>query len=429
MPDTPAQRHLVIQLARFGDLMQTKRLMATLMADPGLEVHLAVDRSMAELAALVYPGVVVHALTAHASGVGTAAQAAAANLPVFATLRDLDFERVYNLNFSGLNVAVSGLFDPAIVVGYRLEHGHERRGLWQDMAMRWTRYRRFAGLNLVDFWGLFAAQPVTPGAVNPIAQRGGKGVGVVLAGRETRRSLSPGVLSTLAAAVTQGIRAERVVLLGSKAEQGLAKEILSVLPSAIRAKTVDRVGLTDWSGLIDELTGLDAVLTPDTGTMHLAAHLGVPVHAFFLSSAWCWETGPYGMGHRVWQTAEGCAPCLESAPCPYAVKCAAPFAARDLVRHLSGNAAFEIPEGLLGLVSGFDPLGVVYRPVLGEDPLAPRRLKFRQLIGSWLGLPMGGDPDHELACELFEEQDWMLDRGVLPTDLFEFMKNSERDQA
>lgn len=429
MPDTPAQRQLVIQLARFGDLMQSKRLMATLMADPGIEAHLAVDRSMAELARLVYPGVVVHALTAHASGVGTAAQAAAANLPVFALLRELGFQRIYNLNFSGLNVAVSGLFDPEIVVGYRLEHGHERRGLWQDMAMRWTRLRRFAGLNLVDFWGLFAPQPVSPGEVNPIARRGGKGLGVVLAGRESRRSLPPGVLSTLASAVTQGIRAERVVLLGSKAEQGLAKELLCVMPSAIRAKTMDRVGLTDWAGLMDELAGLDAVLTPDTGTMHLAAHLGAPVHGFFLSSAWCWETGPYGMGHRVWQTAEDCAPCLESAPCPHEVKCAAPFASRDLIRHLSGNPAFEIPAGLLGLVSGFDPLGVVYRPVLGEDPLALRRQRFRQLIGSWCGLPMGGDPDHALAAELFEAEDWMLDRGVLPRNFLEFMENSERDRA
>ena len=36
---------------------------------------------------------------------------------------------------------------------------------------------------------------------------------------------------------------------------------------------------------------LDVLLTPDTGIMHLAAHLGVPVFAFFLSSAWCHETG------------------------------------------------------------------------------------------------------------------------------------------
>ncbi|BBD07635.1 glycosyltransferase family 9 protein [Desulfovibrio ferrophilus] len=429
MPDTPAKRHLVIQLARFGDLMQTKRLMATLMAEQGVEVHLAVDHSLAELAGLVYPGVVVHPLTAHASGVETAAQAAAANLPVFAELRSLKFKRVYNLNFSGLNVAVAGLFDPTTVVGYRLEHGHERRGVWQDMAMRWTRLRRFAGLNLVDFWGLFAPQAVAPGEVNPIARRGGRGVGVVLAGRETRRSLAPQVLSTLAAAVTQGIRAERVVLLGSKAEQGLAKEMMATMPSAIRSRTVDQVGRTDWSGLIDELTDLDAVLTPDTGTMHLAAHLGVPVHAFFLSSAWCWETGPYGMGHRVWQTAEDCAPCLESTPCPYDVKCAAPFASRDLIRHLSGNPAFEVPEGLMGLVSGFDALGVVYRPVLGEDALASRRLKFRQTIGSWLGLSMGGDPDHELAQELFAEEDWMLDRGTLPENPLEFFERAERNRA
>jgi len=219
------------------------------------------------------------------------------------------------------------------------------------------------------------------------------------------------------------------VLLGSKAEEGLAREMLVRLPKTIRPLTESKVGATDWAGLVEELTGLDAVLTPDTGTMHLAARLGVPVHAFFLSSAWCWETGPYGMGHRVWQTAEDCAPCLESAPCPYNVKCAAPFSSRDLIRHLSGNAAFEIPQGLMGLVSGFDALGAVYRPVLGEDPLAPRRARFRQLIGSWLGLPMAGEPDPELIEALFREQDWMLDRGVSAHDFLEFMNPFEREQA
>lgn len=429
MPETPVSRLLVIQLARFGDLMQTKRLVASLMARPGAEVHLAVDRSLVELARLVYPGVTVHGLTAHASGVSGAAQAAAANLPVFGELGALDFETVYNLNYSGLNVALAGLFEPERVVGYRLERGHERRGLWQDMAMRWTRFRRFAGLNLVDFWGLFAPDPMPGGKVNPVAQRGGRGVGVVLAGRESRRSLNPEVMGVLAAAVVQGTGAGRVVLLGSRAEQPLARKMMARLPKAVRPMTEDKVGQTDWSGLIDELTGLDAVLTPDTGTMHLAAHLGVPVHAFFLSSAWCWETGPYGMGHRVWQTAEDCAPCLESVPCPYDVKCAGPFASRDLIRHLSGNAAFEIPAGLMGLVSGFDALGAVYRPVLGEDPLAAQRQGFRKLIGSWLGLEMPGGDDPELVGGLFEEADWMLDRGVMPNNFLEFMENLERDQA
>lgn len=429
MTSLPASRHLVIQLARFGDLLQTKRLLASLLALPDAEVHLAVDRSLAELAALVYPGVRVHPLTAHASGGMTSSEAAAQNLPVFAELQAVGFERVYNLNYSGMSTAIAGLFDPAIVSGYRLERGRERRGPWQDLAFRAAGMRRAAGLNLVDFWGLFADAPIAPGAVNPIARRGGRGVGIVLAGRHARRSLPPKTLVTLAAAVCKGTGAERVVLLGSKGERSLAKDAVTALPLQLRSITEDKVGATDWGGLIDELSGLDAVLTPDTGTMHLAAHLGVPVHALFLSSAWCFETGPYGLGHRVWQSAEECAPCLEAAPCPHDVRCADAFMSRDLILHLSGNTSFEVPQGLTGFVSAFDSLGLTFRPVLGDDSDGPKRAAFRSLLGGVLNLPMPNVPDPDLAASLLHEADWMLDRGCTPETILDILDIPQGDLA
>ena len=38
------------------------------------------------------------------------------------------------------------------------------------------------------------------------------------------------------------------------------------------------------------------IVTNDTGTMHLAAGLGVPVLALFLATAQPWDTGPYREG-------------------------------------------------------------------------------------------------------------------------------------
>jgi len=428
-PQAPGRSHLVVQLARFGDLVQTGRLLATLAARPGAEVHLAVDRSLAGLAGLLFPGVTVHALTAHAQGQPDPARALADNLPVFAALREAAFHEVYNLNYSGLNFALSTLFDPAIVRGHRLENGQRLSSPWARMALRWAHQRRFAGLNLVDYWAELADNPVPPGMVNPVARRGGRGVGLVLAGRNARRSLPPATLALLAGAVVQGTGASRVVLLGSGAEGGLARELMALMPRALRAVTENAVGTTDWQGLLDALAGLDALLTPDTGTMHLAAHLGVPVHGFFLSSAWCFETGPYGLGHRVWQAGIGCAPCLETAPCPIGTRCAQAFAGRDLLRHLAGNAAFEPPEGLTGYVSAFDPLGLTFRPVLGADPEADRRRQFRTLLAGMLGLPMTGTVDPELAREFLREEDWMLPCAIKPYATMEFLDFQEKVRA
>ena len=63
-------KRLVVQLARFGDIVQSKRLILSLRREG--DVHLCVDRSLAALARLVYPDCVIHALPAHGCDARTA---------------------------------------------------------------------------------------------------------------------------------------------------------------------------------------------------------------------------------------------------------------------------------------------------------------------------------------------------------------------
>lgn len=279
------------------------------------------------------------------------------------------------------------------------------------MAFRWAKRRKATGLNLVDFWGFFAEKPVSPGEVNPIAMPKGGGVGVVMAGRMSRRSLPPEVLAMVTAAVMQGTRSQKIFLLGTAGERRAAKDLLDALPRGLHGKVENLVGKTSFSGLMDIVSGLDVLLTPDTGTMHLAAHLGTPVQAFFLSSAWCFETGPYGLGHRVWQAVADCIPCMEMQPCPHEQLCLSPFSGKDLLKHLAGNPAFEFPEGLTGYVALFDQLGIVYRPVLGADPEADRRKAFREALTAYThsGMPKGADVSADDV--LFLEKDWVFDQS------------------
>lgn len=418
-PDSPPGRALVIQLARFGDLLQTRRLVRSLQ-EQGSQVCLAVDHSLAKLAELAFPGTTACGLPAHRAGSPGPGELAAGALPALRELAKAGFAQVYNLNFSGLNFALAALFDPALVRGYRSENGQPRMDSWTRQAFRWTRHRRFAGLNLVDLWGLMADRPLPPGEVNPVARPRGGGIGVVLAGRHSRRSLPARVLAPLVHAVARTTGARRVALLGTAAERPLARELLSAFPAALAGIARDLTGRTSLADLFDEVAGLDLAMSPDTGTMHLAAHLGTPVMAFFLSSAWCFETGPYGLGHRVWQATAECAPCLESAPCSGDLACLAPFSGRELLRHLSGNPEFEYPAGLLGLASSLDLVGGAYRPVLGRDPHAAERAAFRALMAERLGLGVARGPSAEFASLFLHERDWMLDDNNVP-DMFEIV--------
>lgn len=404
---------LVIQLARFGDLLQTKRLIGSLAA-PGRRVHLVVDTSLEALARLVYPDVIVHSLPVHSKPDPIALRQSLGELEAIA------FHEVYNLNFAGLSLSLTSMFDPATVRGYRLEAGQLHKDPWQAMAFRWTRDRRRGGLNLVDFWAAFTRPMLLPQAVNPVAVPKGGGLGVVLAGRNARRSLPIDVLAAIIPAALSKVTVPRVYLLGTEAERPAAKALLGRFKAAMLETVVDLTGRTNWSGLIETLSGLDRLLTPDTGAMHLAAHLGTPVSAFFLSSAWCHETGPYGQGHTIWQSAPDCAPCLEAAPCPCATACLTPFQTREMLRLLTGKGMSEPPADLIGYETGFDMLGVINRPIAGTDSGLAGRMRFRAFLARHLGLENSQDtaPAPDLAEQLVADPDFMLDTFPHPFDIF-----------
>ena len=63
------------------------------------------------------------------------------------------------------------------------------------------------------------------------------------------------------------------------------------------------------------------LVTNDTGTMHLAAGLGVPCLALFLATAQPCDTGPYLPGCCCLEPALPCHPCPYNRPCPNGFAC------------------------------------------------------------------------------------------------------------
>lgn len=405
------KRYLVIQLARFGDLIQTKRLLATLCAREESEVHLCVDHSLADLAQLVYPDVVVHSIAAHGTGL-TGQEAIKAmlvdNVSIFSTLKSQNFEAIYNLNFSPLNFRFASLFDADQVKGYAWKNGQEIIGLWPSMAMRWADYRRL-GINLVDFWGAYCPDMIAPNLVNPDAKPKGGGIGVVLAGRESRRSLPVQTLVRIVSTLASSMKSPAIHLLGGKGEIGAGQAVLKELPSRLQGITKNLAGKTNWKDLVEIVDSLDTLITPDTGTMHLAAHLGTPVNAFFLSSAWCFETGPYGKGHTVYQASTSCLPCLETQECVYDTKCLECFNKPEFLRFLITGKEAHAPSNMIAYKSDFDGLGQIYVPYAGNDADAEQRTALRDLIYQYLNGEGGAvmDTTPLFADRIFRERDWV----------------------
>ncbi len=82
------------------------------------------------------------------------------------------------------------------------------------------------------------------------------------------------------------------ILLGSKSERHLGERYAEQTNSPY----LNLLGATDLPGLAAVLILTRLLVTNDTGTMHLAAGLNVPVLAIFLATAQAWDTAPYQEG-------------------------------------------------------------------------------------------------------------------------------------
>ncbi len=99
------------------------------------------------------------------------------------------------------------------------------------------------------------------------------------------------------------------------------------IAAAIGDHCVNRIGHTTLDQLIDELRECRLVLTNDTGTMHLAALLGVPVVAIFGSTE-PRLTGPLGDRHIILRHHVECSPCFLR-ECPIDFRCMKAVSAQE----------------------------------------------------------------------------------------------------
>jgi lipopolysaccharide heptosyltransferase II len=121
------------------------------------------------------------------------------------------------------------------------------------------------------------------------------------------------------------------------------KPIVDELLAGFTGKVENLIGRTTLRQLIEELRAMHTLVTNDTGTMHLAASLGVPVVAVFGSTEPL-LTRPLGPDHVIIRHQVECSPCFQR-ECPLDFRCMAAVkvdevaaAVLDLVRRRKTDA-------------------------------------------------------------------------------------------
>jgi heptosyltransferase II len=187
----------------------------------------------------------------------------------------------------------------------------------EHQANRYLRVARELGANVHDDWRY---------AVRGLPRTSDGTEVVPPANARVKMALSPGAeygpakrwlperFAEAAAKITAQSSAQWI-LLGTRNDAAIGEQIAA----AIGDHCVNRIGQTTLEELIDELRQCRLLLTNDTGTMHLAALLGVPVVAIFGSTE-PRLTGPLGDGHIILRHHVECSPCFLR-ECPIDFRC------------------------------------------------------------------------------------------------------------
>jgi heptosyltransferase II len=122
------------------------------------------------------------------------------------------------------------------------------------------------------------------------------------------------------------------VLFGTAKDGAVGAEIAA----ALGERCLNLIGQTTLEQLIEELGKCRLLLTNDTGTMHLATLLGIPVVAVFGSTEPS-LTGPLGSGNRVVRHQVECSPCFLR-ECPLDFRCMKAVSVEEVVKAINWRA-------------------------------------------------------------------------------------------
>jgi heptosyltransferase I len=102
------------------------------------------------------------------------------------------------------------------------------------------------------------------------------------------------------------------VIISNKADT----EIADTVVAGSKGMAINMAGKTGLKELVALIARARFFISNDTGPMHIAAALGVPVFAIF-GPANPVRTGPYGAIHTIIQTQMDCIPCYRRKPCEH----------------------------------------------------------------------------------------------------------------
>lgn len=423
---------LIVNLTRFGDLLQTGPTIVGLKElHPDAELVLLAERNFAPVCRGI-PGIDrVWELDLDGLGRvllgGTGAHLRQAYGIVEETVRALRAERfdlALNYSSSKMSAVLLRLIGVPDTRGWTMTaDGHRLIAHpWSRLFSASCLVRHQAPFNLVDAYKRVAGVPRGPARLffevpddarsrmdAFLAERGWRPgtplVAVQLGASRPVRRWPAASWTALARALHARIGA-RVVLCGGSGERDFADEIAAALGDVV----LDACGATSVAELGALLARADVLVTPDTGPMHMAVAVGTPVVSLFFGPALPFDTGPYAADQLCLHADVPCAPCDHNVTCldPFCRETIAPAAVADaVVARRAGDwgalaAAADRWPAFAWYRTTFDREGLADVVPLGARPIR-RSERLRRVYRAFWKAVLDGTPPGSVPAVLPEE--------------------------
>lgn len=314
---------LIIELSKMGDIIQSFPLMRHLYAsNPESSITYLHNEMFSEVLTL-YPEIIPFPVNLDHIINGSSDQlllnSSNETQDLIQTLSNKHFDLAINLNISPMAKQILDLVKAKQKRGFGSSN-HTDEEL-EHLILSFQKTRQLDTLNLVDIFLNFSPYTKISKAIAPKSDKRIKtksksyNVTMQLGSRNAKRHPSIADFAILANLLIKN--GYTVSLTGSNAETPLFEHFIQKIHQ--KNAIVYRIGKTNLKELKNLISDSDFLITPDTGTMHIASLTDTPIFAFFAGSAYPYETIAYR--EHIYTSFHlpdqlPCYPCPENTPCP-----------------------------------------------------------------------------------------------------------------
>jgi len=291
-----------------------------------------------------------------------------------------NYQKLVNLNHSQINLLLTKALSS---IPERIGFNIENRSFFEFLYDIIQTSRKLNPFNIVDVFNHFIENPEVvriklSESLKSVLNLDFNFIIIHLGAGHHLRILDIEIMSEFASLFLQRYSDINIILTGVDKEKNLGK----IFQKKVKSNRIhDFIGRTDLYELKYLLKRAKILISTDTGIIHLASAMGTNIIGLYYASAFPFETGPYTENALILTPKIDCYPCYEFSHCNN-FKCKKLIKENDIIEcckfFLEGVRDLKFSPNIIAYKPFFDNFGIYLNEITDKrDDLKPERDKIR----------------------------------------------------